>query len=116
MELVVSGDFNRWNILWDGDYLASHSWQGEGRSIIDLMSELDLQLFLPRGTITYLGNFRAGEFTIDLIMAINRLFAERRVCQTHETEHGFDHLAITTKFVTDTPEPLFAPRQLYKNA
>lgn len=80
------------------------------------MSELDLQLYLSHGTITYLGNSRGGEFTIDLFMATNRLLAERVVCQTYETEPGSDHLAINTKFVTDTLEPPFAPKRLYKNA
>lgn len=116
MELVVSGDFNRWDTLWGGDHLASHSRQREGRSIIDLMSELNLQLLLFCGTFTYLGNSRRAESTIDLIMATNRLFAERVVCQTHRTKHGSDHLAITTEFVSDTPKPPFLPRQLYKNA
>lgn len=116
LELVVSDDFNRWDTLWDGDHLASHSWQGEGRLIIDLISELDLQLLPLRKTITYLGNSRGNESTIDLIMTTNRLFAKWVICQTHRSEYGSDHLAITTKFVIDTPEHPFALRRLYKNA
>lgn len=116
LELIVCGDFNRWDTLWGGDHLASHSRQGEGRSIVEFISDLDLQLLLPRGTITYLGNSRGGESTIDLVMATNRLHSERTRCQTHETEHGSDYLTILTEFVTSAPAPIFAPRQMYKNA
>ncbi len=116
LELIVCGDFNRWDTLWGGDHLASHSRQGEGRSIVEFISDLDLQLLLPRGTITYLGNSRGGESTIDLVMATNRLHSERTRCQTHETEHGSDYLTILTGFVTSAPAPIFAPRRMYENA
>lgn len=47
LELAVGGDFNRWDTLWRGDHLASHLRQGEGRSILEFMTDLDLQLLLP---------------------------------------------------------------------
>lgn len=46
LELVITGDFNRWDLLWGGNSLASHTRQGEGQLLIDLMSDLDLQLLL----------------------------------------------------------------------
>ena len=116
LELVVSGDFNRWDTLWGGNQLASHPRQGEGRAIVGFLSELDLQLLLPRGTITYTGNSRGGASTIDLVMSTSRLFSERVSCKPHGTEHGSDHLAIVTKFLIDAPEVALTPRRLYKNA
>ncbi len=80
------------------------------------MTEIDLQLLLPRDTITYTGNSRRGESTIDLTMVLSRLFSERVVCQTHETEHGSDHLAIVSEFVTETPEVILPARKAFKNA
>lgn len=102
LELVVSGDLNRWDTLWGGDQLASHPRQGEGRSIIEFLSEFDLQLLLSRGTITYLGNSRGGTSTIDLIMTTSRLFSDRIICRTHKTAHGSDHLTISTEFFMDS--------------
>lgn len=54
LELVITGNFNRWDSLWGGNTLNSHTRQGEGQHLIDLMSDLNLQLLLPRGTITTL--------------------------------------------------------------
>ena len=115
LELMVSGDFNRWDTLWGGNHLALHPRQGEGRAVIEFLSKLDLQLLLPRGTITYSDNSRGGSSTIDLIMTTSRLYSERLVCCTHETEHGSDHLAISLRFQIDSPEALVTPRRLYKN-
>lgn len=55
LELVITEDFNRWDSLWGGNSLASHPRQEEGQLLIDLMSDLDLHLLLPRGTMTYTG-------------------------------------------------------------
>ena len=55
LELVITGDFNRWDLLWGGNSLASHTRQGEGRILIDFMSDLDLQFLLPCGTASYTG-------------------------------------------------------------
>ena len=98
-----------------GNQLASHPRQGEGRAIVGFLSELDLQLLLPRGTITYTDNSRGGASTIDLVMSTSRLFSERVSCKPHGTEHGSDHLAIVTKFLIDAPEVALTPRRLYKN-
>ncbi len=115
LELAIGGDFNRWDTLWGGDNLTSLPCQGEGRSIIEFMTELDLQFLLPRGTITYTGNSRGGESTIGLTIVLSRLFSERVVCQTHETKHGSDHLAIVSEFVTKTPEVILPARRAFKN-
>lgn len=64
----------------------------------------------------YSGNLQGGFSTIDLIMTTSRLFSEWIVCCTHETEHGSDHLAISTQFQVDLPKVIMALRRLYKNA
>ncbi len=116
LELTVGGDFHRWDTLWGGDHLASHPRQGKGRSILEFMTDLDLQLLLPRGTSTYTGNSQGGVSTIHLTMVSSRLFSEQILCQTHQTEHGSDHLAIVNEFMTEAPDVTPPPRRAYKNA
>lgn len=41
LELVVSGDSNRWDTLWGANQLAAHPRQGERRAIVGFLSELD---------------------------------------------------------------------------
>lgn len=55
LEVILAWDFNRWDTLWGGNLVASNSRQGEGPLIIGLMADLDLQLLLLQGTITYRG-------------------------------------------------------------
>lgn len=49
-------------------------------------------------------------------MVSSRLFSERIVCQTHQTEYGSDHLAIVSEFMTEAPDVTLPPRRAYKNA
>lgn len=119
LELILTGDFNRWDVLWGGDGIASHSRQGEGQPLVNLMADLDLQLLLPRGTITYTGATRLGNAasTIDLIFSSTRLAEDRILCTTLDTDHRSDHAAIQTVFTMATPELPFAPpRRLFKSA
>lgn len=117
--MVITEDFNRWDSLWGRNSLASHPRQGEGQLLIDLMSDLDLQLLLPRGTVTYTGATRSGftSSTIDLIFSTPRLAEERLVCKVHDTDHGLDHSAIETVFAINQPIPTGgANRRQFKNA
>ena len=75
LELILTGDFNRWDTLRGGNNIASHNRQSEGQLLINLMADLDLQLLFPQGTITYsrvtsLGNATS---TIDLVFSSTRL-------------------------------------------
>ncbi len=36
LELILTGDFNRWDVLWGGDKITSHSRQGEGQPIVEM--------------------------------------------------------------------------------
>jgi len=114
-ELIIAGDFNRHDQLWGGDEVDSSVRQGEAAAIIEMMMDLDLQSLLPRGTKTYEG--RAGESTIDLILATAELVASRVMCQPYQTEHRSDHLAISTTFAlkVETSTSL-QPRRVFKKA
>ena len=102
--------------MWGGDPLALHLRQKEGRSIIEFLSEFDLQLLLSRGTITYSKNSQGRTSTIDLIITKSRLFCAWIICQTHKTAYTSDHLTISTEFLIDPADIIVLPRRLYKNA
>ena len=80
------------------------------------MTDLDLQLLLLQGTITYTGNSRGGTSTIDLTMVLSRLFLERIICQTYLTKQGLDHLVVVSEFITKVPGVILPPRKAYINA
>jgi len=65
-DIIVAGDFNRYDQLWGGDDV-SPLRQGERDLIINLMDEYSLCSLLPRGTKTW----QSGdtESTIDLVLA-----------------------------------------------
>lgn len=99
--------------------IALHNCQGEDQLLVNFMAELDLQLLLPRGTITYTGATRLGHAasTIDLIFITSRLAEDRILCSTLDTEYGSVHAAMQTVFTMTTPESFFLPaRRLFKNA
>ena len=53
LELIITGDFNRWDSLWGGNQVINHLRQGEAEELISFIADLGLQYVLPRGTITY---------------------------------------------------------------
>lgn len=118
LEMILTGDFNRWDTLWGGNQVASHSRQGEGELLIDLLAQLNLQLLLPPGTITYQGRGRSSQncSTIDLIFATERLARELLICQPHQTQCGSDHEAIETTFSLSMSVSPENTRLLFKNA
>ncbi len=75
--------------------------QGEGTPIVDMMAEHDLQGLLPRGTITW--QARGQQSTIDLTLASVGLTERLLKCNTDDTAHGSDHLAIDIR-VRPKPE------------
>lgn len=93
--------------------------QRQGQFLIDLMSDLDLQLLLPCGTTKYTGVTQNGytSSTIDLVFSTPRLAAEKLVCKIHETDHGSDHSVIKTFFAINQSIPTCRTgRRLFKNA
>lgn len=83
------------------------------------MADLDFQLLLSQGTITYSGatRLRNAASTIDLVFSSARLAEDRILCTTLDTDHGSDHAAIQTLFSMNTSKPSFMPPcWLFKSA
>ena len=112
LELILTGDFNRWDSLWGGNQVAIHGRQGEAEPLVELMAELSLQSLLPRGTVTY--SARTVSSTIDLIFTTARLAEEVEQSEVYDCNHGSDHEAIHSSFSTAIPVPLSAPRLIFK--
>lgn len=98
-EVVVAGDFNRYNPLWGGSSIGNELRQDESEPIIDFMAELSLQSLLPAGMITY--ECVRGKLTIDLMLATTGLAEDLVKCLLWEHEYGSDHRAIATRFSMD---------------
>ena len=99
-DVVVTGDFNRHDVLWGGDGTITRR-QGEAQPIVDFMNEHGLRSLLPRGTKTWQRG--SIESTIDLTLATEELADEMIKCALHPTEYGSDHRPIQTVFEVDTP-------------
>ncbi len=65
-ELILTGDFNRWDSYGGGDAIGSHSRQGESAKLIEFMSDLSLVQLLQRSTQTYHSPSGTSS-TIDLV-------------------------------------------------
>jgi hypothetical protein len=113
-ELLIAGDFNQHDQFWGGDEVGAAPRQGEAQELLDLVDDLDIHLLLPRGTITYEG--WNGDSTIDLIFASGSLAEDRLTCEPYDTEHGSDHIAISTTFAIEVPQTLHRPRKVFKSA
>lgn len=83
------------------------------------MADLDLQLLLPQGTITYTGVTcqRNVASTIDLMFSSACLAEDWILCTTSDTDHSSDHTAIKTIFLINTFEvPVMPLRRLFQSA
>jgi endonuclease/exonuclease/phosphatase family metal-dependent hydrolase len=96
---MLVGDFNRHDQLWGGDEVSADR-QGEADPIIELMSDHGLCSLLPRGTKTWRNG--GHETTVDLVLASEELATIVVACAAHTAEHGSDHRAIETTFVSQT--------------
>ena len=109
--LVLTGDFNRWDFHWGGDFIGAHSRQGEGAGLIDFMSDLGLIQLLQRGTQTYHSPLGTSS-TIDLVFTSKRLARSLLECKLYNTHHGSDHEAIETHFDLIISEATHTPRSI----
>ena len=114
-ELILTGDFNRWDSYWRGDAIGSHPRQGEGARLIEFMSDLNLVQLLQCGTQTYHSPLGSSS-TIDLVFTSERLARCILECKLHNTHHGSDHEAIESQFDLKIGEVTQAPRLLFKSA
>jgi len=95
--IIIGGDFNLHHPLWNPEgYLQQDD---EAETLIDMMTDMNLNLLLPPGTIT----FPDADTTIDLVWG-NDSTVERTIkCQIAEGhDHGSDHLPIQTIIATPT--------------
>jgi exonuclease III len=112
VELVIAGDFNRYDQLWGGDNVSMER-QGEADLVIDLMNAFTLDSLLRRGIKTWHGG--DYETTIDLVLASEELKNATVKCTLYGTEHGSDHRTIETVFDISVPTPRPRERLLHKN-
>ena len=108
VELLVGGDFNRYDQFWDGDRIAKSSRQGEGARLVDWMMEKDLQLLLPQGTPKYESYDEMNASTIDLLFTSEDLTNLLTSCGILITDHGSNHRAkkVCLKIVLTKAQPL----------
>ena len=89
--ILIAGDFNSHHPLWNPNEYTRHDEEAD--SLIEMMIELELNLLLPPGTITYP---QAGT-AIDLIWGNDEATQRIIKCQiAKEHDHGSDHLPIET--------------------
>lgn len=117
VEVMVGGDFNRYDQFWGRDKIAKSLRQGEGAQLVDWMMENDLQLLLPRGTSTYESYDGVNTSTIDLLFASENLKNLLTQCGISTTDHGSDHRPIECLFEICIDEnPATLGRRLYEKA
>ena len=114
-ELILTGEFNRWNSFWGGNAIGSHSRQGKGAKLIEFMSDLSLVQLLQRGTQTYHSSSGTSS-TIDLVFILERLSRDVLECKLHNTHYGSDHEAIESQFDLQVAKITPTPRFLIKSS
>ena len=114
-ELILTGNFNRWDFYLRGDAIESHFWHGEAAKLIAFMSDLSLVQLLQHDTQTY--HLHLGfSSTIDLVFTLERLVRCVLECKLHITQYSSDHKAIESQFDLKMAEVMYAPRLLFKSA
>ena len=85
LELIITGDFNCWDLLWGSNQVVIRKRQREAEPLIDFMVEVSLQNLLPKSTITY-STKNVGS-TIDLIFTTTQLGKNLSFCKIYECNH-----------------------------
>lgn len=105
---IIAGDFNLHHPLWNpSGYIRQDD---EAERLVEMMTEMELNLLIPAGTITYPN---AGT-AIDLVWGNDE--AKRRIikCQVAaENDHTSDHLPIETIIATQIEPPHRLPSYNY---
>jgi len=115
LELIIAGDFNRYDVMWGGDTVAASPRQGEAADLIDFMDEHELLSNLERGTITF-RNPRGDESTLDLVLTSVELANEVQRCRARDNAHGSDHEPIEAVFMLQYVERPQQPKLLFRLA
>ena len=89
--IVMGGDFNTHHPAWNPVGYTRHDEEAD--ALVDMMADLNLNLLLPPGTVTYPN---AGT-TIDLVWGSSEAVNRTVTCRIAENQdHGSDHLPIET--------------------
>ena len=118
LELFIAGDFNRHDLVWGGEEVGLSPRQGEAQGLLEFVEANDLQLLLPKGTVTWEGP-NATTATIDLAFSSQQLFEDRIRCSVFDNEYGSDHRAIQSSFgmqSDDEEQSTPTTRYLFRNA
>ena len=113
LEIIVTGDFNRHDVLWGGNAVTDER-QGEAKPIIDIMGNLGLISLLRSGTITRIQGEEKS--TINLVLTTHGLTNARIICKVYDIVHGSDHVAIKSSFDLLMPKQTHVGRLLFKEA
>ncbi len=113
VDVVIAGDFNRYDQMWGGDNVSLER-QGEVDWIIDLIDKFALCSLLCWGMKIWHG--WDYDTTIDLVLASTDLADTTVKCAIYSIEHGSDHCTIETVFDTLVLALKQQDRLLLKNA
>ncbi|KAI0995875.1 hypothetical protein K3495_g12307 [Podosphaera aphanis] len=95
---VLIGDFNLHHPRWGRKTVLSHHKLAE--TLIDIVSERNMELILPKGTITW--KSRGSQSTLDLIFVSKPLEEMVVKCQTStELEASSDHIPVQTELLIE---------------
>jgi len=106
--IIIAGDFNTHHPLWNPSEYPRHDEEAD--TLVEMMAELEVDLLIPAGTITYPN---AGT-AIDLVWGNNE--AKNRIikCQIAEkNDHASDHLPIETIIATQIEQSQLLPSYNY---
>ena len=111
LDMIVTGDFNRHNILWGG-IAVSDEGQGEAEPIIEMMTAQGFISLLKCGTVT---RDQGGDAsTIDLVLVSQGLANLTIYCKINDTDYSSDHLAIVSSFNIEFSTQIQVERLLLK--
>ena len=102
--IIMAGDFNTHHPLWNPRAYTRHD--NEADVLVNMMADLELNLLLPPGTVT----FPSAGTTIDLVWGNNEAANRIIKCRiTEQNDHGSDHLPIETEIAICTERPQYPP-------
>ena len=111
-EHILLGDFNLHHPYWGGTTCLTQDNMSD--YLIDIATEANLQLTLPRGTITW--EARNSTSTIDLIFMTTKLTNKIEHCKIrNELDQSSDHKPISTKLLLGTMNNIQIKRRAWKS-
>ncbi|KAI0995575.1 hypothetical protein K3495_g12605, partial [Podosphaera aphanis] len=111
---ILVGDFNLHHPRWGGSTVFSHHKLAE--HLISVLSDHNMELILPQGTITW--KSRGSQSTLDLAFISKDLEDTVIGCyQPEQLESSSDHIPICTELQIEPPiRPAVEPRPCWKMA